>query len=71
MPTTNPGARARIAWPIPPLLGLWALLVATVLTFAGAKINLVVIQTLLDGARFPAAEQPHTTPARAGVVLQA
>jgi hypothetical protein len=51
-------------------LGLWALLVAAVLTFAGAKINLVVIEAL-DGARFPTAEQPHTAPARAGVALQA
>lgn len=71
MPTANSGAPASIAGPIPPLLGLWALLVAAVLTFAGAKINLVFIQALLERAQFPAMEQPHATPTRAGIVLEA
>jgi hypothetical protein len=48
-----------------PLLGLWALLVAATLTFAGAKINLAFVHVLYDSAR--PADLPPSNP-RAGMV---
>ena len=53
-----------IARPIPPLLGLWALLIAATLTFAGAKINLTFVHALYDSAR--PADFPQSSP-RAGM----
>ncbi|MGH9255908.1 MAG: hypothetical protein ACRD3C_15225 [Vicinamibacterales bacterium] len=62
MPSTSTARR------IPPLLKLWAMLVAAVFTFSGAKINLLFIQVLFDGARSPAYYQPRTTPSEARII---
>ena len=56
----------RVASRIPPLLGLWALLIAATLTFAGAKINLAFVHVLLDSAR--PADLPPSSP-RAGTIV--
>jgi hypothetical protein len=64
-------SRPASASKISPLLGVWAMLIAAVLTFAWARINLIVIDALVDGVRFAIPHTPDPTPARAGVVLDA
>ena len=60
LPTT------RVVGRIPPLLGLWALLIAATFTFAGARINLAFVHALYDSAR--PANLPQSAP-RAGKVF--
>ena len=55
----------RVAGRIPPLLGLWALLIAATFTFAGARINLAFVHALYDSAR--PVDLPPSSP-RAGMV---